>query len=538
MLSDLGEAPRRVGGMRFSAPTSKSRFLPRVTPFDAILVIVAPFAALALRDDSLLRFDLAALGSREVYQYALITIVCALPSVAAFRLCDALGRDFAFVDVFGILGAAGVASSTSAALTFTVNRLDAIPRSTPLIYAIVLVAGLAGGRAIVRAAASRRMAQEESGGERPRAQCRRVIVVGVDRFSTLAIKLAQCQSPRAVEIVAALDPRDRLVGRTVNGVRIVGAPADLSLIAREYAEHGVCVDEVWVSDVLIAQNPEILSGLSDASVHESLRCSSVSGALNLVPAQSTIEARSDAVSRAAVAPAPLYFRFRRPVEAVASFALLVILAPVAIAVAAIVALDVGAPIVFWQERIGRNGRKFLLYKFRTFRAPFDRDGGAIPREKRLSRIGALIRKTRLDEVPQLWNVVRGEMSLIGPRPLLPVDQPADPRTRLLVRPGVTGWAQINGATALTADEKDALDAWYIRHASLGLDLRVALRTIVHLGQGERKDAAAIEEALEWRRKMQDADVLRQFADRAPAEHEPDEERRPAIAFFSRVKAVS
>jgi len=524
--------------MRFSAPTSKSRFSPRVAPFDAFLVVVAPFAALALRDDSLLRFDLTSLGSREAYQYALITIVCALPCVAAFRLCDALGRDFAFVDVFGILGAAGVASSMSAALTFTVNRLDTIPRSTPLIYAIVLVAGLIGGRAIVRAAVSLRLAQEERAGETPRAQCRRAIVVGVDRFSTLAIKLTQCQTPRVVEIVAALDPRDRLFGRTVNGVRIVGAPADLSPIAREYAEHGIRVDEVWVSDVLIAQSPEVLASLSDACRLTDLHCSSVSGALSLVPARSNFDAGEEAAARAAVPPAPLYFRFKWPVEAVASFALLVTLAPVAIAVGAIVALDVGAPIVFWQERIGRNGRKFLLYKFRTFRAPFDRVGGTVPREERLSKIGALIRKTRFDEIPQLWNVVRGEMSLIGPRPLLPLDQPADPRTRLLVRPGVTGWAQINGATALTADEKDALDAWYIRHASLALDLQVALRTIVYLGRGERKDAVAIEEAMEWRRKTSDVDVLRHFADRVPAEHEPDEQRRPAIAFFSRVKTAS
>lgn len=338
-------------------------------------------------------------------------------------------------------------------------------------------------------------------------------------------------------IIAALDPRDRLFGRTVNGVRIVGAPVDLAPIAREYAEHGVCVDEVWVSDALIGQNPEILGALSDASLRENLRCLSVSGALNLVPARSPIDAQDDAVSSAAVAPAPLYFRFRRPVEAVAAFALLVMLAPVAAAVAAIVALDVGAPMVFWQERIGRNGRKFLLYKFRTFRAPFDRAGRAVPREERLSKIGALIRKTRFDEIPQLWNVVRGEMSLIGPRPLLPVDQPADPQTRLLVRPGITGWAQVNGATALTPDEKDALDAWYIRHASLALDLRVALRTILYFGRGERKNAAAIEEALAWRRKSPDVGV-RQFADRAPAEREPSAERRPAIGRFRRVKTAS
>ena len=180
----------------------------------------------------------------------------------------------------------------------------------------------------------------------------------------------------------------------------------------------------------------------------------------------------------------------------------------------IVVLDLGAPVVFWQERIGQNGRKFLLYKFRSFRAPFDRAGATVPSDRRASRIGQVIRKSRLDEIPQLWNVVRGEMALIGPRPLLPIDQPADPSTRLLVRPGITGWAQVNGGTALTAEEKDALDSWYIRHASPILDLQVAWRTIRRFGQGERSDAAAIEQAIAWRWKPRRARKT-SVADRLP-----------------------
>ena len=219
--------------MRVSPPTSRSRFRPRVGYFDAIWVAAAPFAALALRDDNLLRFDFSSQESREVFQYALVTIACALPLVAAFRLRDELTRDFAFVDVWRIVCAAGVATSASAAVTFTFSRLDHIPRSTPLIYAIVLVTGLFGIRAVARAAGSRRIGHEDAPGARRRSQVRRAIVVGVDRFSSVAMKLVQCQAPRAVEIVAALDPRDRLFDRTVNGVRIVGAPADLGVIVKE-----------------------------------------------------------------------------------------------------------------------------------------------------------------------------------------------------------------------------------------------------------------------------------------------------------------
>ena len=507
------------------APTSKCRFSPRIAAFDAIWIAAAPFVALALRDDSLLRFDLGSLGTREAYQYALITIVCALPAAAAFRLRDGLSRNFAFVDVWAILDAAGVASSASAALIFTVNRLDYIPRSTPLIYAMVLVAGLIGGRAIARAHGSRRMAEERGAGARSHRRARRVIVVGVDCFSTLAIKLVQCQTPRTVEVVAALDARDQFFDRTVNGVRIVGAPRDLCPIVREYAEHGICVDEVWVSDQLIAESPEAQRPLSDACHGLGLKWLSVAGALNLAPADADSDAANQAVAKVAVAPAPGYFRLKQPLEAAAAAALLAALAPVAAIVAAIVAIDLGAPVIFWQERIGRNERTFLLYKFRTIHAPFDRAGAAVRRDQRTSRIGQIVRKSRLDEIPQLWNVMRGEMALIGPRPLLPVDQPADPRTRLLVRPGITGWAQVNGGTALTAEEKDALDAWYIRNASPALDLRVVWRTFSRFGRGERRDASAIEHAMEWRRGAKGADD-RLFADRLDAPESSFARRSP------------
>ena len=489
--------------MRVSPPASRSRFRPRVAYFDAIWVAVAPFGALALRDDNLLRFDFSSQGSREVLQYALVTIACALPSVAAFRLRDELTPDFALANVWRIFCAAGVATSASAAMSFTFNRLDSIPRSTPMIYAIVLVAGLFGIRAIARAAGSGRKGHEGAPAALGCPQVRRVIVVGVDRFSSVAIKLVQCQAPRAVEIVAALDPRSELLGRTVNGVRIVGAPVDLGAIVKEYVEHGIRADEVWVSDELIAAWPEARSEAFDACRLIDVNCSTLSEALNLVPARFDFKAELEA--SAPVAPMGPYFRFRRPLEVVAAAALLVALAPFAAAVAAVVAVDLGAPLVFWQERIGRGGSKFLLYKFRTYHPPFDRVGGVVPRDRRMSDTGAFIRRTRLDEIPQLWNVVRGEMSLIGPRPLLPVDQPADPRTRLLVRPGITGWAQVNGATALTAEEKGALDSWYVRHASFALDLKIALRTFLRLLHAERKDGAAIAEAMEWRRASMHAE---------------------------------
>ncbi len=165
---------------------------------------------------------------------------------------------------------------------------------------------------------------------------------------------------------------------------------------------------------------------------------------------------------------------------------MIVLLPVFIIVAGLVLLDVGSPIFFWQQRIGLMGRSFLLHKFRTLKTAFDWRGMPIPDSERLSWIGNFLRKCRLDELPQLLNVLVGDMSLIGPRPLLPRDQPLDPSLRLMVRPGITGWAQVNGGKLLTPAEKNNLDEWYIQNASFSLDLWIAIKTLFVVFGGERQ----------------------------------------------------
>jgi lipopolysaccharide/colanic/teichoic acid biosynthesis glycosyltransferase len=147
---------------------------------------------------------------------------------------------------------------------------------------------------------------------------------------------------------------------------------------------------------------------------------------------------------------------------------------------------VGSPVLFWQRRLGKNGHAFLVYKFRTLRLPFDELGHAVAAEQREAWIGQVLRKTGLDELPQLFNVLRGDMSLIGPRPLLPEDQPSNAAVRLTIRPGITGWAQVNGAKLLTPEEKHDLDEWYLTNASIWLDLKIVLMTIRYMLVGERK----------------------------------------------------
>jgi lipopolysaccharide/colanic/teichoic acid biosynthesis glycosyltransferase len=153
--------------------------------------------------------------------------------------------------------------------------------------------------------------------------------------------------------------------------------------------------------------------------------------------------------------------------------------PIMAAVAVAIRLEGAGPVLFTQLRPGLGGRPFRLYKFRTMRDARGSDGRPLPDGDRLTSLGRFLRRTSLDELPQLWNVLRGELSLVGPRPLLmeylPRYSPKQAR-RHLVKPGITGWAQVNGRNALSWEEKFAFDVWYVDHWSLFLDLRILART--------------------------------------------------------------
>lgn len=159
---------------------------------------------------------------------------------------------------------------------------------------------------------------------------------------------------------------------------------------------------------------------------------------------------------------------------------LLILSPVLAVVALLIWRQMGAPVLFRQRRPGRNGYSFLMIKFRTMRDAFDPQGRPLSDADRLTSLGRFLRSSSLDELPELWNVLKGDMSLVGPRPLLMEYLPlysAEQARRHEVRPGVTGWAQVNGRNALTWEEKFRLDVWYVDNRSLWLDLRIIAMTI-------------------------------------------------------------
>lgn len=172
---------------------------------------------------------------------------------------------------------------------------------------------------------------------------------------------------------------------------------------------------------------------------------------------------------------------KRAIDMVGSVLALVLLSPVFAIIALLVRCKLGPPVLFRQTRPGLHGHPFTLIKFRSMTDQRDADGELLPDHERLPRFGRALRTTSLDELPEFWNVFRGDMSLVGPRPLLmeylPLYSERQAR-RHEVRPGITGWAQVNGRNAPNWDERLEMDVWYVENRSLLLDLQILLRTVV------------------------------------------------------------
>lgn len=171
---------------------------------------------------------------------------------------------------------------------------------------------------------------------------------------------------------------------------------------------------------------------------------------------------------------------------VAAFTLL-LLTPLLLLIALGIYLRMGSPILFAQPRPGKDGQIFTFYKFRTMTNERDADGNLLPDEKRLTAIGQFLRQTSLDELPQLWNVLKGDMSFVGPRPLLVAylnRYNSEQARRHEVKPGITGWAQVNGRNAISWEEKFKLDVWYVDNWSLWLDLKILFLTVIKVFKRE------------------------------------------------------
>ena len=461
--------------MQTHVPTSSKTTRIRVEIYDLAMTILAGPIAFLLRDPDTLAGDKLS----GALWYCATAAIAGVLMLLAFDLGRGFARHATTRDAFIVTQMSAASIALTSATIFTFTRLSDIPRSVPVIHFLVLTSLLMGSRAF---AIMRRNHRRQK-----RAQAivdpEHVLVIGANRLTHVYFRVLDTLTNGKSSVVAILDPNPRFLGRSVHGCIVLGPPSDLARVVAEYKVHGVVIDRIVISSNR-GPDPGQWSAIERVCKDKDLKVSFLADDLGIE--FDTPAAEAEGAARVASPISSNYFRLKRGCELVFAIVLLALLAPFLLILVAAIMFDVGWPVVFWQKRVGLHGRPLLVYKFRTLRAPFDRDNEFVAETNRVSRLGNLSRRLRLDELPQLWNIILGNMSFVGPRPLLPEDQPGTSKKRLLVLPGITGWAQIHGGKLVGQDDKGVLDDWYVENASLALDIKIIWWTLSTVIFGDRR----------------------------------------------------
>jgi lipopolysaccharide/colanic/teichoic acid biosynthesis glycosyltransferase len=466
---------------------------------DLCLIVIATLLAVCLRDN----FDVTDEHVAALIPYMALSVAVASIVLPGFGVVGRVWRFTHLRDYFAIVAATVSMIIGAVALGFIFNRLEGIARALPILQGVLIVCFLVGARAWTRV--------------RPAGGCRRlsvppvvetVLLIGGNKLTEFYFECASEFAPGRFQIAGILDERAH-VGLTIFSYPVLGAPEQIADVLRELDVRGVFVNRIVVGVSLDRLSPAAREALRAVEADAAIEIESLSEKMgfDLPKLYSSQEVSTQvdeipgdtqvfAVIAADAPAASSYCWVKRAFDVVISSVLLIALSPLMALVSILVALDVGLPVLFWQQRPGRGGRPFRVYKFRTMGAAHDAHGRRRPDAERISAIGSFLRRSRLDELPQLFSILVGHMSFVGPRPLLPVDQSAAYSARLLVRPGLTGWAQIKGGRTISAIDKAALDVWYVHNVSFALDINVLLATIPMVLFGERVTHRAIVQA--WR----------------------------------------
>lgn len=430
----------------------------------------------------------------DLYTLLFVTLLGALVVLPLMRVHTSIWRFTSTGDLANVMiGVALIVLIANSSLFF-ISRLHMMPRSVPPMHWALAVVAMCGSRLLARRLFGPRRARSHA----QAAAKQHVIVVGASHAAELYLQFIKriVQHPVVVEGFVDSDPE--LTNRLFQKHKILGTPEHLPLILTELLVHGVQVKQVILAQLLNElpeEDQKLLLAMERDGLVELVHFAQQMGPqLQPTPARNAADFYQKVIDISPASyekPDGYYPYFKRCFDIVIGLALLVLTLPLLFLTCMLVLVDVGFPIIFWQQRPGQYGKPFHLYKFRTMRVAgrrFDEDrlshksGDAM----RTSPIGKLLRHLRLDELPQLFLIIAGTMSFVGPRPLLPDDQPAGGEMRLSVRPGVTGWAQIHGGDALTPEEKLILDLWYIRHMSFWLDVRILLRTLIVVLKADKR----------------------------------------------------
>jgi len=483
---------------------------------DLALMLVATLTAFILREN----FEVQESRLLEFLPYVAATAAASSVVFASADLNRTVWRFSGLPDYLRVTAAVAVVAFAATAMAFAYNRVDGIARSLPILQFLAGTAFMTGARVLQSLTHTARQQRKAATAllelsDRPRELT--VLIVGISRLTETYLQAAAELMPGRVRIAGLIGCDHRHAGRLVASHPVLGVPEDIEEILNGLDVHGIHADSIVVATLFESLSPEAREALlrveRSRNINLHLLAENLGFAEREFPAPQTRRRQPQhadlsfeiSEGELAVLAARPYWRLKRAADCVAALALLIACTPLMLLTALFVAANMGFPVVFWQQRPGLGGKPFRLYKFRTMRAAHSAGGRRLTDGERTTFAGNLLRRLRIDELPQLFNILSGDMSFAGPRPLLPRDQAAAYRARLLVRPGLTGWAQAVGGRDISAEDKAALDVWYVRNASLALDIEIALRTVPIVLFGERVSTTLIERA--WS-DLRDSGVLR------------------------------
>jgi lipopolysaccharide/colanic/teichoic acid biosynthesis glycosyltransferase len=454
-------------------------------------------------------FDTPSDTLTNLLPYIFISVGCALVVIFVAGLDRTPWRYSSVADHLQVILLTVLTILLALVLTFALNRLQPIARSLPVFQGGLVVSFLVAARSAARYWHTRQIHVNGINNGQPHET---VLIMGVNTIAELFLMSVKEFASQQIQVIGIVAEEASMRGRAILQKPVLGTVEELQDILQSLDIHGVAVDRIVVTSPADRLAPSTLENLSQVETSSAIIVQFLSERLgfgvvdespsdlsrhgqNGVSGQNAIARLETAIDEDhAESKTQSFCHSKRIVDVFGAFSLMFVLSPVLALVSFIVALDVGFPVIFWQQRPGLHRRAFRLYKFRTMRAAHDKQGNRIPDDQRSSAVGRILRRTRLDELPQLYNVLVGDMALVGPRPLLPRDQFAGYALRLSVRPGITGWAQVNGGRIISPSDKLILDVWYVKNASFVLDLKIVLRTVSMILFGDRINTAAVAQA--------------------------------------------
>ncbi|CAJ0888232.1 undecaprenyl-phosphate galactose phosphotransferase [freshwater sediment metagenome] len=459
-----------------------------ISAWDAAIALVAPYLALWLRNASNVKFSLD-----SFFIYASAACVATLVLLKVSGVSNTTWRFFSLSDAVDAFVNIAMGVIVGVTVSFFYDRLESVPRSLPFIHVFIQFAAYAG----LRFALKRVSAGDRTPTDRPS----HVLLIGCNQTSYVYARAVETIGRGSLRVAAVLTHDPIMVGHIFCGIPIVSTFDNIEAAIGKLKTHGIQIRRL----ILSASEDEISRQSLDNVMLAAKRLQIPVTDIHLLFTEITGKgAHEDDVEIDIIELRGRHWILKRSLDITAAAILIALLSPLFVVTAALVLLDVGAPIFFWQQRFGRHGKVFSVFKFRTMK---DGDANLHSDADRTSSIGLILRLTRLDELPQLWNILIGDMSFIGPRPLLPVDQPEELSQRLAVRPGLSGWAQVNGGRLITPEEKRALDLWYIAHASLWLDIKIAFMTIVVMVRGDKYNGHEVGRAVGWLKEHEESAML-------------------------------